>query len=152
LVWRIFYSFLDLLWDKNNQMLFIIKQTFLITFIVSLFAGCQTRPLTSIEKSQQVKEKSDKKRKEEYRKAQSKARKEHYNMQAESTREMMEENRRFSDQWMNKNFNKKPFFERVKDFFHNSKPKPKADAGLFSKKQKRKTKKNIFQRIFKKKK
>jgi hypothetical protein len=73
-------------------------------------------------------------------------------MQAESTREMMEENRRFSDQWMNKNFNKKPLFERIKDFFHNLKPKPKVDAGLFSKKQKRKSKKNIFQQIFKKKK
>jgi len=133
-------------------MLFIIKQTFFIIFSVFLFAGCQTKPLTSLEKSQQVKEKSDKKRKEEYQKAQAKARKEHYNMQAESTKEMMEQNKRASEQWMNKNFNKKPFFERVKDFFHNLKPKPKPDKELFSKKQKRKSKMNIFQRIFKKKK
>jgi len=133
-------------------MLFKIKHTFLIILIAFLVAGCQTKkPLTSMEKSQQVKEKSDKKRKEEYRKAQEKARQKHYDMQAASTQAMMERNKQASEQWMNKSFQRKPFFERVKDFFRNLKPKSKADKGLFSKKQKRKSKKNIFQRIFKKK-
>ncbi|MFO7844008.1 MAG: hypothetical protein R6V16_09380 [Bacteroidales bacterium] len=133
-------------------MLFIIKQTFFIISVSFLVSGCQTKPLTSIEKSQQAKEKSDKKRKEEFRKAQEKARKKHYNMQPESTKEMMEQNKRASEQWMNRNFQRKPFFEQIKDFFRNLKPKPKPDKGLYTKKQKRKSKKNIFQRIFKKKK
>jgi hypothetical protein len=105
-----------------------------------------------MEKSQQVKARSDKKRKEEFRKAQDRGRQKHYNMQSESTRTMMDRNKQASEQWMEKNFQRKPFFEQVKDFFQNIIPDKKPDKGLFSKKQKRKSRKNLFERIFKKKK
>ncbi len=117
-----------------------------------LVGACQTKPLTSMEKSQQVKEKADRKRKEKQQKEQEKARKKHYEMQAASTKELMDYNKRASEQWMEKNYKRKPFFEQVKDFFRKLKPNSKPDKGLVSKKLKRKSKKNIFQRIFKKKK
>lgn len=133
-------------------MLFKLKHTFFIIFIPLLVLGCQTKPLTSIEKSQQVKEKTDKKRKEKLQAEREKARKKHYNMQAESTKALMDYNKNESERWINKNYHNQSFFEKVKGFFRNFKRKPKPDKGLYSKKQKRKSKKNIFQRIFKKKK
>ncbi|MFP4024087.1 MAG: hypothetical protein ACLFVR_06130 [Thiohalospira sp.] len=145
-------SFSDLLLYKNNQMLFKIKHTLFIIFMAFLVAACQTRPVTSMDKSQQVKEKADKKQQEKLQKEQEKARKKHYEMQSVSTKELMDYNKRASEQWMEKNYKKKPFFEQVKDFFRKLKPNPKPDKGLVSKKLKRKSKKNIFQRIFKKKK
>ncbi len=114
--------------------------------------GCQSKQLTSIEKSQQVKEKADRKRKEKARAEQEKARKKHYNMQAESTKTLMDYNKSESEKWIKKNYHNQSFFEKIKSFFQNFKRRTKPDKGLFSKKQKRKTKKNIFQRIFKKKK
>ncbi|MFO7827731.1 MAG: hypothetical protein R6V23_03840 [Bacteroidales bacterium] len=133
-------------------MLFKLKHTFFIIFIPLLVLGCQSKQLTSIEKSQQVKEKADRKRKEKARAEQEKARKKHYNMQAESTKTLMDYNKSESEKWIKKNYHNQSFFEKIKSFFQNFKRRTKPDKGLFSKKQKRKTKKNIFQRIFKKKK
>lgn len=133
-------------------MLFKLKHTFFIIFIPILILGCQTKPITSIEKSQQVKEKSDKKRKQKARAKQEKARKKHYSNQAESTKSLMDYNKNESELWLNKNYQNQSFFEKVKGFFQNFKRKSRPDEGLFSKKQKRRSKKNIFQRIFKKKK
>ena len=106
--------------------------------------------MTSLEKSNQYKERLNKKKKEEYKKSREKARKKQYNIQAESTKERWDLNKEKSEKWINKEYHKKPLSYKIRKFFERFKREPKPDNGLFSEKQKRKKKKNIFQRILKK--
>jgi len=131
-------------------MLFKLKHTFFIILGLLLIMGCHSKkPMTGMEKSTQYKERLNKKKKGENKKSREKARKRQYNIQATSTKERWDINKKKSDNWRKEEFHKKPFSYRIRKFFDNFKREPKPDEGLFSKKQKRRNKGNIFQRIFK---
>lgn len=102
-----------------------------------------------MEKSTQYKERLNKKKKGENKKSKEKARKRQYNIQATSTKERWDINKKKSDNWRKEEFHKKPFSYRIRKFFDNFKRESKPDDGLFSKKRKRRSKGNVFKRIFK---
>lgn len=110
------------------------------------------KQMTDIEKSAQYKEKLNKKKKEEAIKSRAKTRERQYNIQATSTKKRWDENTEKSDTWLKNEFHHKSLRDRIRSFFDNLKREPKPDEGLFSEKQIRRSKGNIFQRVFKKKK
>ena len=131
-------------------MLFKLKQTFFLILMLLLIIGCHSKkPMTGMEKSTQYKERLNKKKREENKKSREKARKRQYDIQATSTKERWDINKKKSDNWRKEEFHKKTLSYRIRKFFDNFKREPKPDEGLFSKKQKRRSKGNIFQRIFK---
>ncbi len=124
----------------------------ILTAIV--FFNCNAKKITKDEKSQQVKEKINKKTKKEYERKYNAAVKKHYNMQPESTKETMKLYKSMSEEWNKKSFYKnESFFIRLKHFtksLFSIEKKPKN--GLFDKNSQKKKKSNIFKKIFNKKK
>ena len=131
-------------------MLCKLKQTFFIILSLYVLNSCQSRkPVTSLEKSNQYKEQLNKKKKEEYKRDREKARDKHYNSQAASTKTNWDLNKKKSENWLKKQYHKESLSYKIKKLFERFKRDSKPDEGLFSKKQQKRKKKNIFQRIFK---
>jgi len=108
------------------------------------------KQLTGMEKSTQYKEKLNKKKKDEAIKSRAKTRERQYNIQATSTKKRWDENTERSNAWVKNEFHRKSLNERIKSFFDNFKREPKPDEGLYTERQKRRSKGNIFQRLVKK--
>ncbi len=134
-------------------MLYKLKHTFFLILCLGIVWGCQSKKqMTSLEKSEQYKARMNKKKKQAYKKSREEAREKHYNKQAASTKERWDLNKEKSEKWNKQEFHKKSLKYRFRKFFERFKRESKPDEGLFSKKQMRRKKGNIFQRIFKKKK
>lgn len=132
-------------------MLYKLKHTFLLIFITLFIDACQSRKnMTGMEKSEQYKTRLNKKKNEVNTKSREKAIEKQYNIQAASTKDRWDNNKSKSEKWRKKEFHKKPLSYRIRKFFDNFKREPKPKDGILSKKQLRKKKKNIFQKIFKK--
>lgn len=137
-------------------MLFKVKHTIILILYLIVLNSCQTRWATSSfrkpkqNKEQERKDRSKAKKKEEYRQYVEKKRKKNYDIQSESAKERWDENNKKSDSWRKEEFHNKGLGYRIRKFFDNFRREPKPDNGLFSKKQMRRSKGNIFQRIFKK--
>ena len=133
-------------------MLYKLKHTFFIIFSLAVISGCQSkRQMTSMEKSEQYKESLNRKKKKEYKASRERAREKQYNKQSAGTKERWDLNREKSENWNKEEFHKKSLKYRIRKFFERFEREPKPDDGLFSKKQIRQSKGNIFQRLFKKK-
>ena len=135
-------------------MLCKLKQTFFIILSICVLNSCQTRrATTSFRKPKQDKkqlkhDKKELKKKEEYNRTREKERKKHYNKQAASTKKNWDLNKQKSEYWIKNQYHKKSLRYKIRKFFERFKREPKPYDGLIFEKQK--TKKNIFQRIFKK--
>ena len=140
-------------------MLFKLKHTLSIILIFGFLVGCQTRRATSSFRKQKQKtnleqvkaQRQKEKRKKEYNESVARKRKKHYNRQAESTRQRWDINKERAEQWNKKEFHNKSLRYRIQSFFDRFKREPKPNDGLFSKRQMRRRKGNIFQRLFKRK-
>ena len=136
-------------------MLCKLKQTFFIILSICVLNSCQTRRATTSfrkpkqDKNQLKQEKKDRKKKEKYNKAREKEREKHYNRQAASTKITWDLNKQKSEYWIKNQYHKKSFSYRIRKFFELFKREPIPKDGLFAKNQKKKKKRNIFQRIFK---
>ena len=133
-------------------MLCIIKRTFLLIIVLLGVNGCQLRPVSGAQKSAKVKARIEKKQKAEREKKKNAAIKKHYNSQAESTQELMKQNKADSDRWRKANYHNKPIRFRMKGCFSNLKREPKPKDGIVTKKQLRSKKSTFIKRIFSKKK
>lgn len=115
-----------------------------------LAVACHSnKNMTGMEKSEQYKEKLNRKKKEDYKKNSEKARKKQYNIQAENTKKNWDLNKQKSDSWRDNQFHKKSLSYRIRKFFDIFERESKPDKGLFSKKPGKKKKKGFFKRIFK---
>ncbi|MGM0550115.1 MAG: hypothetical protein ACQESW_03445 [Bacteroidota bacterium] len=77
----------------------------------------------------------------------------HLNRQSDRTRSSMERNRQQAEAWRKAHQTKAPIGYRIKQFFHNLfTPNQAPKDGLFKKGVQKRKKKNIFKRIFKRKK
>lgn len=132
-------------------MLFKLKHTFFIILVLLFTTACHSKkPLTGMEKSAQYKEKLNKKKKEDAIKSRAKTRERQYNIQATSTKKRWDENAARSNAWVKNEFHRKSLKERARSFFDHFKREPKPDEGLYTERQKRRSKGNIFQRLVKK--
>lgn len=140
-------------------MLFKLKHTFSIILIFGFLISCQTRSATSSFRKQQQKtnreqlkaQRQKEKRKKEYNESVAKKRKRHYNRQSEGTKRRWDINKERAEQWNEKEFHNKSFGYKIQKFFDRFKREPKPNDGLFSKRNMRRSKGNIFQRLFKRK-
>ena len=136
-------------------MLFKLKHTLSIIFILSLLCSCQTRTATrgfrkpDSNKEQIKKDRERARRKKEYREYVEKKRNKHYNRQAESTKERWDQNKERAEEWNKKEFHNKSLSYRIHKFFERFEREPKPNNGLFSKRELRRKKGNIFKRVFK---
>lgn len=132
-------------------MLFKLKHTFFIMLVLLFTMACHSKKqLTGMEKSAQYKEKLNKKKKDDAIKSRAKTRERQYNIQATSTKKRWDENSEKSNTWVKNEFHRKSLNERIRSFFDNFKREPKPDEGLYTERQKRRSKGNIFQRFIKK--
>lgn len=106
--------------------------------------------MSTVEKSERYKERISRQRKKEYQDSREKARQRQYDIQAQSTKEQWDINQKRSDSWRKDRYNKS-FFYKVRKFFEGFHKEQKPSEGLLSKKEENRNKKNIFQRIFKRK-
>lgn len=139
-------------------MLFKLKHWNVFILCLLVLTSCQTRRATEsfrkpIQSKEQIKaDKNKAQKKEAYLNGREKARQKHYNRQATSTKNNWDKNTEKSNIWIKNEFHHKSLSDRVRSFLDSFRREPKPDEGLFSKKQKRRSKGNLFQRIFKKKK
>lgn len=132
-------------------MLFKLKHTFFIILVLLSTMSCHSKKqLTGMEKSTQYNEKLNKKKKDDAIKSRAKARERQYNIQATSTKKRWDQNTEKSNAWVKNEFHRKSLKKRMRSFFGHFKREPKPDEGLYSERQKRKSKGNMFQRLVKK--
>ncbi|HAN19147.1 MAG: hypothetical protein A2X13_09905 [Bacteroidetes bacterium GWC2_33_15] len=129
-------------------MLVNLKRTFLIIIVLGSVYCCNTRNLSSTEKSGKVKAEITKKQKAKREKQKDAAIKKHYDRQAESTRESMEQNKLQSEKWRKDYYHNKSGFYHFRKFLELFKREPKPERGLFTKKQVKGRKKCFLKRMF----
>ena len=108
--------------------------------------------MTQLEMSNQYKEQLSKKKNKANERSKIKSKKRQYNMQASNTKEDWKLNKKKSEDWRNKKFHNKPLSYKIRKFFDNFRRDPKPENGLVSNRQKRRSKRSFFSKIFKKKK
>lgn len=130
-----------------------VSQFILLLFLIYTSTGCRTLKPTPDKVAERKTERLEKREKRERKKQLKRLTKEHQSKQSENTLAQMEQNKNKAKNWREQHQTKPPFSYRVKRFFKDLFTRDKGpQRGLFEKGVQKRKKKNIFKRIFKRKK
>lgn len=126
---------------------------FFIVILVILISSCSVIKPSAEKVAKRKSSKIERKEARARKKQHEKLMKAHIERQSERTQESMERNREQAKAWRKAHVTKAPLGYRIRSFFHNLFTREqKPHEGLFKKGVQKRKKRNIFKRIFKRKK